>query len=247
MADLQSTTITGTLSLNGTEITGGKSLKYAEFTASDTFNATAAGITAGGIHQVMCVGGGERGVSSNEGGCGGEVVEEFTTLANTNNVTVTIGAGGTTSDGNDGGDTTFAGSDAGGVDIVALGGAGGGQPDSRLVAGAGAKYGFQQNSATVSISNPAATVYVHPTQVSDPRGGYGWANRYAYAYQSAYAYAYQSAYGYSSGAGDGYKGYGAGGAATNTKGIGTPKTNSGQGSEAGTNAADGYVLVTWVE
>jgi hypothetical protein len=237
----------GTNTLAGTVIMGGKTINYAEYTASDSFTATVAGLEDGGIHQVFLVGGGERGVSSNEGGCGGEVVETLTYLTSSDAITVTIGAGGSTTDGNDGGDSLFSASIAGGENITALGGAGGKQPDNRLVGGAGACYGFNQNSATVSVSNPAATVYVHPTQVTDPRGSYGWSSRYAYAYQSAYAYAYQSAYGYASEAGKGFKGYGAGGAASNVGGIGTPKTNSGQGSESGTDAADGYALITWLE
>jgi len=232
MATLQDTNINGTLSINGTAAGFGKDFKYAEFTASDTFTPTAAAISAGGIHQVFLVGGGERGADSSTGGCGGEVIETFTTLTSTTGITVTIGAGGT-SNGADGGDSTFAGSAAGGIDIVAAGGAGGQEP-SQGSDGVGGRYVTSTPSATVSVTtNPLTQVIT---------GGYS----YAYAYQSAYAYSYQSAYAYASAGGSGYKGYGAGGSG-GVAGITTPKANSGAGSKTGNNAADGYCLVTWFE
>ena len=233
MAELQSTNIVGTLSINGTEFSGGNDIKYAEFTASDTFTPTAAAISAGGIHQVFLVGGGERGPSSTEGGCGGEVIETFTALTSTTGITVTIGAGGT-SNGADGGDSTFAGSSAGGIDIVAAGGAGGASPSIKT-AGRGGKRAISTPSATVSVTT-------NPVTISVRGSGY----RYGLAYQSAYAYAYQTAYAYASSAGSGYKGFGAGGAG-GAGGIGTPKANTGSGSKTGVNAADGYCLVVWYE
>ena len=235
MAELQSTNIVGTLSVNGTEFSGGNDIKYAEFTASDTFTPTAAAISAGGIHQVFLVGGGERGPSSTEGGCGGEVIETFTTLTSTTGITVTIGAGGT-SNGADGGDSTFAGSSAGGIDIVAAGGAGGATPSIKT-AGRGGKRAISTTSATISVTTNPLTQSV--------RGGIFQYN-YGLAYQSAYAYAYQSAYAYSNAGGTGYKGYGSGGDG-GIGGTNTPKANSGAGSAVNINAADGYCLVVWYE
>jgi len=235
MATLQASNITSAFSLNSTPFVSGKSIKFAEFTASDTFTPTADAISAGGIHQVFLVGGGERGISSTEGGAGGEVVETFTALTSTTGCTVTIGAGGT-SNGADGGDSTFAGSSAGGVDIVAAGGAGGSQP-TMASGGSGGKRAISTPSATVSITTNPLTQSV--------RGGIYQYN-YGLAYQSAYAYAYQSAYAYSNAAGTGYKGYGSGGDG-GIGGTNTPKTNSGAGSAVNINAADGYCLVVWYE
>jgi hypothetical protein len=235
MATLQTTTVTGGLTLNGTPVSGGRTLKYQQFTSSGTFTPTSAAIAAGGIHQVFIVGGGERG-NTNLGGCGGEVVERFTTLTNTTGCAVTIGAGGT-SDGANGGTSTFAGNSAGGISISAAGGSGNNKPTIKS-SGAGGTYSLTAPSATVVVSAPGATVVV-----STPGPSTYW---YAYAYQRAYAYAYQSAYAYSSGAGSGYKGYGAGGSG-GIQGIVAAKANSGAGTASGNNAGSGYCLITWYE
>ena len=58
MATLQSTVVTGGLTINDVPVGSGKSLKYEEFTTSATFTPTADAISAGGIHQVFIVGGG---------------------------------------------------------------------------------------------------------------------------------------------------------------------------------------------
>ena len=236
MANLKDTNVVGTLSVNGSALGGGKTIKYQEFLSSGTFTPTAAGIAAGGIHQIFIVGGGERGPSSTEGGAGGEVIETFVTLANTNGITVTIGAGGS-SDGADGGTSTFTGTDAGGTNVVAAGGAGGAQPTIQT-SGAGARY-------AISTPSAASSVTTNPVYQAGVTGG-AYSYHYALAYQSAYATAYQSAYSYATAAGEGYKGYGAGGSSGIT-GINTPKVNSGAGSKVGVTAADGYCLVTWYE
>ena len=236
MANLQSTNIDGTLSINGVEFSGGNDIKYQEFNSSGTFTPTAAAIAAGGIHQIFIVGGGERGVSSTEGGAGGEVTEAFSTLANTTGVTVTIGAGGS-SNGADGGTSTFTGTAAGGADISAAGGAGGSQPTNQS-SGAGGKYAISTPGATTSVTtNPAY-------QAGVTGGAYSY--HYALAYQSAYATSYQSAYSYANKSGKGHKGYGAGGNGGGG-GIGTPKANTGSGSKTGVNASDGYCLIVWYE
>jgi hypothetical protein len=235
MATLQTTTVTGGLTLNGSPVSGGKSLKYQAFTSSGTFTPTAAAISAGGIHHIFIVGGGERG-NTNLGGCGGEVVERFTTLTNTTGCAVTIGAGGT-SDGANGGASTFAGASAGGITITAAGGAGNNKPTIKT-SGAGGTYSLTAPAATIVVSAPARGQVVF-----NPGPSQYW---YAYAYQAAYAYAYQRAYAYSSGAGSGYKGYGAGGSG-GVQGIVAAKANSGSGTAAGNNAGTGYCLVTWYE
>ena len=236
MATLQATNITSAFKIDGTPFVSGRSIKYQEFNSSGTFTPTAAGISAGGIHQIFLVGGGERGVSSTEGGAGGEVIETFVTLANTTGITVTIGAGGS-SNGADGGTSTFTGTAAGGADISAAGGAGGSQPTNQS-SGAGGKYAISTPGATTSVTtNPAY-------QAGVTGGAYSY--HYALAYQSAYATSYQSAYSYATAGGSGYKGYGTGGSG-GAGGQATPKANSGAGSIQNVNASDGYCLVVWYE
>jgi len=240
MADLQATTITGTLTVDGTEIGGGRSIQFAEYTASDSFTPTQEAIDAGGIHQVFLVGGGQRGTSNNVGGAGGEIIEEFVTLTSTTSCTVTIGAGGTTN-GAAGGDSTVAFSSAGGTDVTAQGGEGVNQPSGMLSSGAGGYYISSTPGAT--ISSATVSVTINPARLGlDQSRAHGWQSAYAYGYRTAY----QSAYAATSAAGPGYKGYGAGGAATST-GISTPKQYSGAGSKTGINAANGYCLITWFE
>jgi len=237
MATLQSTSITGSLTVDGNVVGGGKTLKYQEFTSSGTFTPTAAAISAGGVHQVFLVGGGERG-NGNAGGCGGEVIETYVTLTSTAGCAVTIGAGGA-SNGADGGNSSVAFASAGGTSITALGGAGLNVPSSRLTGGAGGNYGTSAPAATISVTAPGATVVVF---APGPSNYY-----YAYAYQRAYASAYQSAYRYNAKAGIGHKGFGAGGRSAGGGGINTPKANTGAGSVAGVNASAGYCLITWYE
>jgi hypothetical protein len=240
MATLQATSITGTLTVDGTVIGGGKTLQYQEFTTSGTFTPTSAAIAAGGVHQVFLVGGGQRGASANEGGCGGEIIEKFVTLTSTTGCAVTIGAGGTTN-GGAGGNSSVAFNSAGGVAVTALGGSGGKNPSSRLTSGAGGYYSSSTPAATI----PAATIVItiNPSRLDlAPARSHGWQSAYAYGYQ----FAYQSAYAAATGAGPGYKGYGAGGAST-ASGINSPKVNSGSGSKTGVNAASGYCLITWFE
>jgi hypothetical protein len=228
--------ILSSFSIAGTPFVSGKNLKYQEFTSSGTFTPTSAAISAGGVHQVFIVGGGERGSATNIGGAGGEVIERFTTLTNTTGCAVTIGAGGT-SNGADGGSSTFAGSSAGGVNIVAAGGAGLQNPTMNSQ-GAGGSTTISAPSATISVTLPGATI-----SSFTPGPSNYW---YAYAYQRAYASAYQSAYAYGNSAGSGYKGFGAGGNG-GVGGMATPKANSGAGSAVNINAASGYCLITWYE
>jgi hypothetical protein len=228
--------ILSSFSIAGTPFVSGKNLKYQQFTSSGTFTPTAAAISAGGVHQVFLVGGGERGSSATVGGAGGEVVEKLVKLTSTAGCAVTIGAGGTTN-GADGGTSTFAGASAGGVNITAAGGAGLQNPtmNSR---GAGGSTTISTPAATISVTAPGATVVVF-----SPGPSNYW---YAYAYQRAYATAYQSAYAYGNSAGSGYKGFGAGGNG-GVGGISTPKANSGSGSAVNINAGSGYCLIAWYE
>jgi len=141
---------------------GGGIPKYQEFTSSGTFTPTQALIDAGGRMGLLVVGGGGGGITvtyTSFGAGGGEVLMKYATLTNTNNITVTIGAGGTKgSVGTDGGNTTFAASSAGGVDAVAQGGGGGnngnlaGFPknDTNVGAGFGGMYTSTGGSAAGS-------------------------------------------------------------------------------------------------
>ena len=222
-------------------VVGNTALKFQEFTTSGTFTPTAAAISAGGIHEVFLVGGGERG-SGNNGGAGGQVVEKYITLANTNAVTVTIGAGGGT-DGADGGNSVFTGTDAGGVDLTASGGSGLHQP-TMMSSGAGGTYTTSTPGATISPATVSITINPARVVTTPNCRTHGYQSAYAYGYR----YSYQSAYANSTSAGTGYKGFGAGGkAGSYGAGIDIPKENSGQGSRAGTNAANGYCLVVWYE
>lgn len=95
--------------------------KFQEFNATGTFTPSQALIDAGGHVKIFIVGGGASASGPGNGGNGGEVLTKHTYLTNTNPITVTIGAGGALN-GNSGGDSVFAGSAAGGLDITAKGG-----------------------------------------------------------------------------------------------------------------------------
>lgn len=101
---------------------GGGIPKYQEFTSSGTFTPTQALIDAGGRLAFIIVGGGQRGPGATAGGAGGDVVWGYETLTGTTGCAVTIGAGGSGSNGANGGDTTVAFASAGGTTVVAKGG-----------------------------------------------------------------------------------------------------------------------------
>jgi len=99
---------------------GGGKPQFQEFNSSGTFTPTSALINNGGVVTVFIVGGGGRQSSlSGEPGSGGEVQIKNVTLTNTNPIAVTIGAGATNQDG---GDSVFQGSSAGGIDVTSQGG-----------------------------------------------------------------------------------------------------------------------------
>lgn len=135
---------------------GGGIPKYEEFTSSGTFTPSQALIDAGGRIGLFIVGAGQSGptgLSESIGGGGGEVKMVYTTLTNTNSVTVTIGA-------SSGGSTTFAGSSAGGDDVVALGGTGrvssnnrGSLHDNRLSSGFGSSMYYNSGSGHSSAGS----------------------------------------------------------------------------------------------
>lgn len=157
---------------------GGGIPKYQEFTSSGTFTPTQALIDAGGRISLFVVGGGAGGgtVSSNDtGGAGGEVIIKYNTLTTTSPINVTIGAGGVAA--TSGASSTFAGSSAGGIDIVALGGQTGNNtnlqlysPQNRLTSGFG---GVSWNSANGGISGAGAGVFGYGAGGSVYRGGSG--------------------------------------------------------------------------
>jgi len=220
---------------------GGLTPKFQEYNSSGIFTPSQSLIDAGGYVEVFIVGGGERGASAGQGGCGGEVISTMTYLNSLTDCTVTIGAGGV-SNGADGGNSIFTGSSAGGLDITALGGSGLNNPIGRLTSGAG---GFSSSSVSSRAVNASTTV----SPLSQGEGALYWNNTGGY-YASQYAYAYSNASQYasavSSAAGSGYKGFGAGGSAGGS-GVYTPKANSGSGSAVNVNAASGYCLIKWYE
>jgi hypothetical protein len=140
---------------------GGGIPKYQEFTTSGTFTPSQALIDSGGRMGIFIVGGGGGGSSNaggaTEGGGGAEVLMQYITLTNTNSVTVTIGSGGGTLAA--GGSTTFSGSSAGGVDVVALGGAAGKNSDGPYHQNRGLSTGFAAigNGTTITQFESATT------------------------------------------------------------------------------------------
>ena len=102
---------------------GGLTPKFEEFNSSGTFTPSQALIDAGGYIEVFLVAGGGRGSSDYYGGSGGETILKEMYLTSTTGCAVTIGAG-ATSNGGSGGNSTFAGSSAGGADVTSLGGVG---------------------------------------------------------------------------------------------------------------------------
>tara|TARA_R110002060_G_scaffold8954_3_gene13221 strand:+ start:319 stop:897 length:579 start_codon:yes stop_codon:yes gene_type:complete len=106
---------------------GGGIPKYQDFITSGTFTPTQALIDAGGRVSYFVVAGGQRGLitaGNFSGGSGGEVEYGYMTLTSTTGCIVTIGAGGSGSDGTAGALSSVAFSSAGGTDITANGGTG---------------------------------------------------------------------------------------------------------------------------
>lgn len=158
---------------------GGGIPKYQEFTSSGTFTPTQALIDAGGRIGLFVVGGGAgggNGTSNGTGGAGGEVIIKYNTLTTTSPINVTIGAGGVSTA--SGASSTFAGSSAGGIDIVALGGQFGNNtnlqmtaPQNRLTSGFGGS-SFMVGSFG-GISGAGAGVFGYGAGGSVYRGGSG--------------------------------------------------------------------------
>jgi hypothetical protein len=100
---------------------GGLTPKFQDFTSSGSFTPTQALIDAGGYLEAFVVGGGGRSNSSSRAASGGEAQLVPMYLTNTNSVTVVIGAGATSSSGNQ---SQFLGATAGGVDVTSRAGSG---------------------------------------------------------------------------------------------------------------------------
>lgn len=177
---------------------GGGIPKYQEFTSSGTFTPTQALIDAGGRVSFIIVAGGQRGFGSYLGGAGGAVRLGYATLTSTTGITVTIGTGGSGSDGASGGNTVVSFSSAGGADITSAGGSG-------TNAKAQTKYSAIANGSTTIPAMPSTLGY----------GGSGGAT-----------------------SGDTFGG---------ENGKRTNIDNYGAGSFSGTNAASGFVRITWFE
>jgi len=125
---------------------GGLTPKFEEFNASGTFTPTQALIDAGGYIEVFLVGGGGTTNSGSDGACGGEVLIKKMYLTSVSGVAVTIGAGATSTLG---GDTSFAGSSAGGYNLTSLGGYSNGNQQYRL----GAGWGGEDSSNSMTAGN----------------------------------------------------------------------------------------------
>ena len=125
---------------------GGLTPKFEEFNASGTFTPSQELVDAGGYIEVFLVAGGQRGVSQGTGGTGGEVQLVRMNLSSTTGCAITIGAGGSGSANAAGGNSTFTGSSAGGVDITSIGGGINNQYDGRQVNTIGANWGGTQSN-----------------------------------------------------------------------------------------------------
>jgi len=147
---------------------GGGIPKYQEFTASGTFTPSHDLIDVGGRIAYIVVGGGQKGYSGSQtwsnGGNGGAVIYGYTTLTGTTGCAITIGAGGTASNGA-GGDSSAAFASAGGTAVTAKGGAGGGT-------------GIGGNPAAVlqDLGTRNSTFSAHPGVMGFGKGGGGSSN-----------------------------------------------------------------------
>lgn len=124
---------TGLFSTGG----GGLKPKFQEFTSSGTFTPSQALIDAGGYIEVFLVGAGGRSGTTVYGSAGGETILTQMYLTSTSNVSVII-AGSTTGSGNNGGNSSFNGSTAGGINVLAKGGLASGEQNFSMGAGWGA-------------------------------------------------------------------------------------------------------------
>ena len=143
MAVLQSTNVQGTLCVNGVAIGGGKDLKFACFTASDSWTPTSGLVDGDGVLDIFLLGGGGGGArcvvaqSQNcgpggTGGAGGVATGFLINMTSSNDAcTITIGAGGAGKDntgegsGCNGGDTIFNTASLAACGAAAFGGGGG--------------------------------------------------------------------------------------------------------------------------
>ena len=101
---------------------GGLTPKFQEFNASGTFTPSQALIDAGGYIEVFLVAGGGSPTAQTNSAGGGETQIIKMYLTSINSCAVTIGSGGV-SGGGAGGNSIFAGSSAGGIDVTSTGGA----------------------------------------------------------------------------------------------------------------------------
>ena len=106
--------------LGSTSGGGGLTPKFQEFNSSGTFTPTQALIDAGGYIEIFLVAGGGRSFGYNQS-FGGEVLMKKMYLSSTSGCAVTIGSGATTIRSN-GGNSSFNGSSAGGINLTATGG-----------------------------------------------------------------------------------------------------------------------------
>lgn len=117
---------------------GGLTPKFEEFNASGTFTPSQALIDAGGYIEVFLVGAGGISSSATTGANGGEVLMKNMYLTSVSGCVVTIAAGLTAA--GTGGDSSFIGSSAGGVDITAIGGSQGYAQNEKMGSGWGSYF-----------------------------------------------------------------------------------------------------------
>ena len=125
---------------------GGLTPKFQEFNASGTFTPSQELIDAGGYIEVFLVAGGQRGINQGTGGVGGEVQLVRMNLSSTTGCAITIGAGGSGSQGAIGSNSSFAGSSAGGANITCIGGGVNNLYDGRQINTLGANWGGTQSN-----------------------------------------------------------------------------------------------------
>jgi hypothetical protein len=99
---------------------GGLTPKFQEFNSSGTFTPSQALIDAGGYIEVFLVAAGNWSNNTGLGGQGGDVKRKIMYLTSTNPIGVTIAGSG--SRGSKGGNSSFGGSSAGGINITCIGG-----------------------------------------------------------------------------------------------------------------------------
>ena len=142
---------------------GGLKPKFQEFLTSGTFTPSQALIDAGGLINVFLVASGGQN-DLDRSAAGGEVIKKIMTLENLTPCNIIIGASVTLTDGND---SSFSGSNAGGVDILSLGG----ERVTRQINRMGAGWGALKTSAGFASAGTGTDGYGAGAGVATYNGG----------------------------------------------------------------------------